>query len=168
MLRFDRPAQWAPTARTPLPVMARVQPRVTRLMRESVAAAPTRPMPLQSASRPPGQTWHNTRGEIHDTRPDILLDGDVVQGPRPMPIVERCAPSAPSCRGYCRGISECETPAICSGGDVPHLRLVKPRPLTEQEKGEAGGNVVGFGIVLALASWGLVIVLGHILTRWLP
>lgn len=173
MIRFDNPRQWAPTARAPLPVQPRVQPRVVRLMRESTSCALTLPMPLQSESRPPAQpgpAWRNTRGEIHDTRPDILLDGDVVQGPRPMPIVERCAPSAaPLCKGYCaQGRRQCETPAICSGSDAsPAPRVPRARPLTEQEKGEASGNVVGFAIVLGLAAWVLVMVLGHLVARWM-
>lgn len=149
--------QWATTERSPL-VLARIQPRATRLIRASLVAAPA--APLRSVR------WPDTRGEIHDTRPDILIDGPV-HGPRPMPIIERCAPSAPSCKGYCGGQSECETPAICAGGDTAPRMPRKPRPLTGQQVGEAAGNALGWGLVLALGSWGLVLAVGHLVARWL-
>lgn len=87
MLNFARPSQWAPTERAPLPA-ACVQPRVVRLMRDAVdVGAPTAPM-LLSAHDP----WPNTRGEIHDTRPDILID-DV---PCPCSVVRRLTPTEPT------------------------------------------------------------------------
>lgn len=89
MLNFARPSQWAPTERAPLLPAACVQPRVVRLMRDAAdAVAPTAPMLLSA----PVDPWPNTRGEIHDTRPDILIDVPE----RPRSVVRRLTPTEPT------------------------------------------------------------------------
>jgi len=107
MLNFARPSQWAPTERAPLLPAACVQPRVVRLMRDAAdAVAPTAPMLLSA----PVDPWPNTRGEIHDTRPDILIDV-----PEPPPVVLRMEPSPPRPElARCYGISCRQGRAPCT------------------------------------------------------
>ena len=61
--------------------------------------------------------------EIFVRRIEFSADPDT-DAPRPMPIIERLTASAPSCKGYCNsGRQDCETPAVCSGGDAVPKRL---------------------------------------------
>lgn len=154
MIRFDNPLQWARTERAPLPVLARVQPRATRLMRQSLAAAPTLPMPLLAQ----GEPWRDTRGEIHDTRPDIFVDGPVRVGPRPMPIVERCEPGTI--------ITDEQAEIMAARAEGARMQRCaaqrKHRPIDGRQVGEVIGNIVGWPIAVLA-----VVAIGSAVARWL-